>query len=787
MSRFIRLLLKHRWLVGAVLLLSIGLSAYSARTLQVRFQFRDFYDYPQNPRLPLFRQDLKEFGDLAGNVIAVVDADDVFQRGILEYVQRLTTALEASPAFIKVRSLSNAQAIRGKGDEVVAGPLLSPIPEDAKELHSVRSFALGSRVLRRQLISSDGRTTAIFAEMRVPDVFASVAEEREAIGEVESILKKLPAPPGARVRLTGAPIIDVAVTESLTRDQLVLTPAVVAILALVLLATFRSLHGIILCLSAVGVATIWTAGLFAQMHRPVDLVGSVIPTTLLVYGVVDPIFVLTRVLNKLETGFTKHDAIVEAFSELALPCFLTSLTTALGFAAFVTSRQLTIQYYGATVAVGVLLAWLTTITVLPLLISVVPLSRGSFVAFASTRWIDAGLAFLWAGLRKRIPQTIAVSCIALVLGAWFGSKQHIDNVYVNELPAGETRSEVRRLEQRLAGVMPLTVHLQGARGDMKRPEVLQRIAAVEQVMARMPIVTLAISLADLVAEANQAFHGGEREARVVPASRSLIAQYLALIDPTSRSSFVTEDYARTHIVMLLADAGSEQTRAVAAQLRRAIDQAGFAALGIQANVTGAASVSYPEFDDVVRQLLLGFGWAFGTIVLLQRLVFRSLRIALISVLPNLLPVVACFVVLRVFKIQLKIDTALVLCISVGGLFNTTIHFAARTRQLVEAGERDPDEVVGRAMRAVGPPALFTALALSAGFSVLLLSSFPGLRALGLLSMVTLSVGFFSDMIVTAVLLRVGFDWKGRMSKAAPQLRTAIATGPHRARQQGEGT
>jgi uncharacterized protein len=775
-SRFIRLLLIHRWLVGAVLLLSIGLSAYSARTIRVRFQFRDFYDYAQNPRLPLFKQDLNEFGDPGGNIIVVVESADIFEPKVLDYLRRVTVALEASPAFSRVRSLTNTEAIRGRGDEVTTGPLLSAVPKDAQALKDIQTFALNSPTLRRRLVSADGRTTAVLVEMRIAAPLSNVEEEQAAIARVESIVSKIPQPASASVHLTGAPIVDVAVTKSLTRDQMVLTPGVVAVLSLVLLLTFRSLHGIVLCLTAVGVATVWTAGLFALAQRPVDLVGSVIPTTLLVYGVVDPIFVLTRVLHKYEAGVTKQDAIVQAFSELALPCFLTSLTTALGFAAFVTSRQLTIRYYGATVAVGVLLAWLTTITVLPLLISIVPLPKRRFNTFVLTRGIDTALQLVWSRLRARAPLTIAVACSALALGAWFGSKLRIDNVYVNELPVGETRNEVRQLEQNLAGVMPLTVHLQGPENAMKRPEVLQRMATVEQAMKEQPLVTLAISLADLVSEANQAFHGGDPASRVVPASPRLIAQYLALLDPSSRASLVTEDYARAHILMLLADAGSAKTHAMADQLQRSVEHAGFDALGIQAEVTGIANVSYREFDDVVRQLLAGFVWAFATIIALQWLVFRSLRIALISVVPNLLPVAACFVALRVFQIHLKIDTALVLCISVGGLFNTTIHFAARTRQLAAAGASDPDKVIELAMRAVGPPALFTALALSAGFSVLLLSSFPGLQALGLLSMVTLTVGFFSDMIVTAALLRVGFDWRRPVSRRPLQIGTTFIRG-----------
>jgi predicted RND superfamily exporter protein len=738
---------------------------YGARTIRVRFQFRDFYDYPQNPRLALFKQDLREFGDLGGNVIVVVESQDVFQPSVLEYLQRLTTALEQVPLFARVRSLTNVQALRGVGDDVVGGPLLASIPDDPAALRDVKRYALGSPLVRRALVSSDGGTTAIFAEMRVPAVFASVSEEREAIAAVHEILKRTPAAKNARASVTGAPIVDVAVTETLIQDQLVLTPAVLAVLSLVLLLTFRSYQAILLCLVSVGIAAIWTAGLFARAQRPVDLVGSIIPTTLLVYSAVDPIFVLTRVLNKLETGLTKPQAIVEAFSELALPCFLTSLTTALGFAAFVTARQPTIQAYGATVAVGVLLAWVTTITVLPILISIVPLPKRRFAASRITRFIDLGLLAVWARIRQRVPLTMAVTSLVLVAGIWFGSKQQIDNVYVDELPAGTTRSEVRHLEQKLAGFIPLIVHLEGAPADMKRPDVLQRMADIERTISSDPVVTLVVSLADLLSEANQAFHGGEQKDRGVPASRALIAQYLTLIEPSSRAPFVSEDYARAHILTLLADAGSARTRAIAADLQRAVERAGFEALGIKPSITGAAIVSYGEFDDVVGQLLWGFVWAFCAIVLLQWLLFRSLRIALISVLPNLLPIVACFVALRVFAIQLKIDTALVLCISVGGLFNTTIHFAARTQQLVAEGERDPDVVIGRALRAVGPPALFTVLALSIGFAVLLLSSFSGLRALGLLSMVTLTIGFFSDMIVTSVLLRVGFDWKGGISKA----------------------
>lgn len=759
MTRLIRWILNHRAIVLLALALSLALSVFSARTIRLRFQFRDFYDYSRSPETELFRRDSQQFGDPAGSVVVLIEADPIFQREVLAYIRRLTTSLEPEPTFIRIRSLTNARAIRGKGDDLLTGPLASQFSDTPDDLREFQRFALESPLLQRRLVSSDARATAILAEMRTPTAFAGVAEERQALETVARILRENPAPSGVSVRLSGAPAVDVGVTDTLIRDQLVLVPAVLAALCLMLFVAFRSIHGILLCLAAVGVATLWTAGLFALLGRPVDIIGSVIPITILVYGVVDPIFVLTRVLNKLDAGRDKLAAITEAFSELALPCFLTSLTTALGFAAFISASQPTICYYGITVAIGVLLSWLTSITVLPLLLSFISLPERRFTAIGLTHRVDQALQWLWSSLRARIPSTVFVTLLLLVIGGWFARKQQIDNVYVAGLPSSVAQNDVRRLEQKLAGVLSLSVHLQGPPDAMKRPDVLSRIEALDTALEKWPLVTVSSSLADLVAEANQAFHGGDRQERRVPASRALIAQYLSLIDPGDRAPFVTDDFTQSQIALFLVDRGSEATRGVVADLRHLLANADFAALGVTATVTGKGLVGYEAVDKVVIELLVGFIAAFAIIVALQWFVFRSLRIALISVVPNLLPIVACFVTLRLFGISLRIDSALVLCVSVGGLFNTTIHFAARVRQLVAEGEREPDAVILRAMRSIGPPALFTASALSVGFAVLLLSSFPGLRALGLLTVVTLTVGFCSDMVVTAVLLRIGFDWR----------------------------
>jgi predicted RND superfamily exporter protein len=558
----------------------------------------------------------------------------------------------------------------------------------------------------------------------------------------------------------------------LLNDQLILMPGVLLVLVVALFATFRSIHGILLPLGAVTVALVWTLGVFAIFGRPVDIIGSVIPTTLLVYGVVDPIFVLTRYLLKLDMGRSKEDAIVESMSELVLPCALTSFTTALGFAAFATATLPTIRYFGIAVAVGVTFALVTTLTVLPLLLAVTPAPTVRFTALRSSQRLDAILQAVWAGIRGRLWTVMAAVVVLFAVGGWLVREQHIVNVYVRALPRGDALEGATLLEKKLSGVVRIIVYLEGEADVMKRPEVVKAIDAVDRFAEQQPGVTSSVSLADLIAEENQAFAGGDPAEHKVPASRSLIAQYLAIVDPQDRSEFVSDDFAKSHIPILVEDVGSEKLADLRDKIERETERA-FAGLPVKASMTGNGVIVYKECDQIVIEVLYGFITAFSIIVLLEWLMLRSLRIALISIVPNAVPVLVCFLTMKILRLDLRIDNSLVLCISVGGLFNTTIHLAARILQRLRAGESNPDAIVEHSMRLIGPPSFLTAAILSLGFAVLIFSSFPGLQALGVLSMVTLMTGFVSDMVITPVMMRLFYGWKRAIEGASNAAQPAL--------------
>jgi predicted RND superfamily exporter protein len=763
MKSFLRAWIERPRLALGLIALSCFACLWLSRDIRMRFQYRDFYDYPGNPGVQTLREYNRDFGDYQ-HVVVLLEAADVFSVDTLRFIDEVTRDLERNPLFSHVLSLSNAATIRAAGDDVQTGPVMVELPRTDADAKRIGKYALDSALLKRRVVAVDGTATAIAAELRESAYFTTIEQQSAAIDATRKVLDAHPTPKGVTVRLTGAPTVEVATTHALISDQTVLIPASLSVIMLALFLTFRCAQGIILPMLAVLVSMVWTAGCFAQLGRPIDIIGSTIPTTLLVYGVVDPIFVMTRYYGKLETGQTRVEAIVAAYSELLTPCMLTSFTTAVGFAAFITAELPTIRYYGATVALGVLFALLTTILVLPPLLVLTNPPKQRQTGLRVSAGVDTMLRGLWRVVNRRRAHVIVAAFVSLAVGFWAYQRLIVSNEYVGSLPKGEALSSVRALEDKLTGVVGLAVYVRGAPNAIKRPEVLRAIEEIDHAAEHLPRVNISLSLADALAEANQAFQGGDVQDRRVPTSSALIGQYLTMIDPVDRARLVNDNFSHTQILLMLDDPGSREFRKIADQLDKLCAQK-LKPLGLQVSLTGAVE-PLRVLDKAVDEVLWGFVFAILAIVLLELIVLRSWRAAVLSVLPNLVPVAGCFVTMWLIGANLRIDSVLTLCVSIGGLFNTTIHITARIMQQLAQGQSDPDAIVEQSLRTVGPPSLYTAVILSLGFAVMTCSRFRGLQLLGLLSLVTLLLGFVSDAAVTTALMRSFFRFRPRSSGGA---------------------
>jgi predicted RND superfamily exporter protein len=742
--------------LACIVALSVAAVA-SATRIEIRFAFRNFFDYPTNPDVATIDRYHEYFEDPSGFVALVVENDDVFSRETLAYVETLTHALEPDPIFSHVRSITNARAIRWESDSVDVGTLLPTAPASKVQADHVRNVAADSTLLHRILVSDDSRATLIAAQLAVPPSSSTLADLRRAIHAVNDVIAAHPPPPNVRLRVTGSPVLEVEASDALVNDQLVFTPIALALIMMALWFAFRCAHGVVMPVIAISVAAVWTAGIYPLFGLPLDMVSSTMPATLLVYAAVDPIFVLRRYIDKLRDGLPKHDAIIATYNELTLPCFLNSLTTAVGFASFMTLHLPIIVNFGAVMAIGVMLAFVTTLVVLPLLLAVLPPPPQIAMSGRLSAVIDRSLVALWRWLNAHRRAVVIGAAALIVTGGLFGMKQTVSVFYTRILPPGATEDDIRFLERKFVGVIRSAVFLEGPADTMKQPAVLRAIEKIDDTASRFAIVTAALSVSDIVKEMNRAFMEGDPAQFKIPDSATLSAQYLQMIDPADRGRLVTEDYSRTHVMIFSVDQGTAAWRPMRDAVMAVADRE-LQPFGVTAHMTEQSPAGFDALDALVYDVLWGFIVAFALVMALIAIVMRSIRLAILSAIPNLVPVMACFVLLRVFDITLRVGTVLFLSVSVGGLFNTTIQLVARVRQRYADG-MTPDDALEHAVRDVGPPALFTAVILSAGFAIFGLSRFPDLRVFGLLATTTLLVAFVSDMMLSTTLVRVFSRWR----------------------------
>lgn len=736
-----------------------AVAAYSARRIEIRFAFRNFFDYPTNPDVATIDRYHDYFEDPAGFVAVVIEADNVYDKSVLEYVTALTRTLEPEKIFSHVRSLTNARAIRWTGDAVDVGTLLPTLPATRAEEDHVAGIARASTLLDRMLVSEDSRATLIAAQLAVAPSSSTLLDLRNAIAVVNAAIAAHPAPPGISLRVTGSPVLEVEASDALLYDQMVFTPIAIALIVVALWFAFRCMHGVVMPVIAISVAAVWTAGIYPMFGRPIDMVSSTIPATLLVYGAVDPIFVLRRYMDRLAEGLSKDDAIVATYTELTMPCFLSSLTTAVGFAAFATLDLPIVVNFGAVMAIGVMLAFITTMVVLPVMLAILPEPPRKAVSTKLAGAVDRRLVKIWRWLTARRHKVLIAAGALIVVGGLAGMHQTVSVYYTRILPPGSTEDDIRFLEKKFVGVIRSALFLEGPPDSMKTPAVLHAIDRIDQVASKYEIVTDALSLADIVKEMNRAFMEGDPKEFKVPEGGMLAAQYLQMLDPEDRQRLVTEDFSRSHLMIFSIDHGTANWRPMREEVMEVATRE-MTPLHIDVHMTEQSPAGFDALDALVYDVLWGFVVAYGLVVLIIAIVMRSIRFAILSAIPNLVPVVSCFVLLDVFGITLRVGTVLFLSVSVGGLFNTTIQLMARVRQRHNSGET-PDEIIEHSIRDVGPPALFTAVILSAGFAIFGLSRFPDLRVFGLLATNTLLVAFVSDMILSTTLVRVFHRWGGK--------------------------
>jgi uncharacterized protein len=661
----------------------------------------------------------------------------------LAALAELHAALAAAPGVVRVDSLVNAQALVGADGLLEVRPFLDGSADEGAVQRAGADPYLGGL-----LASRAGDRTVL--RVRLDPGAERSADLAPLVHGIEALLAAATLPPGLHLSLTGVPFVRTEVVDLMTGDQLTVVPLVALLFAVASRLLFRSLRLGLAPLCVVVLADLWAVALLLASGATFNILTILVPSLVLVVGVSDGIHLSSRYQEELAIDGDPAEAMGRTLKNLAVACFLTSATTAAGFASLLVADTRVVREFGLHCAVAVMVCYLAVILALPVWLAFLPARVvEADHRRASRAWTGALAAVdrLVAAHPRRILALTAAAC--LVLGA-VGSGVRANSYILEMYPEGHpTWENIKAFEEGMGGVVPLQFAVEGPPGALLEPATLAAMAELEAELRARPEVGWTASPSGWLARLHPLLSGEPG----LPPTREAAAQELLVAELSGElplDQVLNPDRSMGRILILAHDAGGQAFLA----LQREVEARAatlFAGQGVRTDLNGDGMLAATGIDQLVTDLASSIVLVLGVILLTLWALLRDLRLALISVVPNAIPLLVTLAWLRIIGVDLQITTIVSFSVAIGLAVDDTIHFLVRFRQ-----ERAEGRLLREAMRrtylGAGQAIVMTSLLLVAGLGVLAFTDINSTRYFGQLTAVTLVAALVADLLVMPALL-----------------------------------
>ncbi len=772
---------RHAWLVIAVsLAITAGLASQIPR-LEIDTSTEGMLAEGDPVRVAYddFR---KQFGR-DEMIILAVHGPDIFAPSFLEKLRELHEAIEAEvPKLEDVTSLINVRNTRGEGDELIVGDFLEDWPSGSEEFESLRQRALANPLYLNQVLSEDGRYTTVLIQTEAyssigdPDdalanfdetdasvagdaeqPFLTGAENTEIVLAVQSLVRRFQEP-DFEILVGGNPIMVDQIMSGMLKDMGLFAGLALGVVSLFLAFLFRSLPAVALSLAVSLLAVACALATMAIIGMPLTSPTQIMPTFLLAVGVGNSVHLLVIYLQARGRGDGIEDALAYSLGHSGLAIVMTALTTAGGLLSFMTAEIAPVADLGIICPIGTLIALVFSLVLLPALIAVVPMD-----ARASSGWQTTSplrrIPMVCGQIGTERPWTVGIiwafvltASIAGALRVQF-SHQPI-HWFAEDHPL---RVATERINEELKGVITLEVLVDSGRENgLHDPELLTRMAAMQEfaegVTAGQLYIGKTISLADVTKEIHRALNEDRADQYVIPNDRTLIAQELLLFENSGSDDLedvVDSQFRMGRITLKLPMVDAIAFEDLFQKLEPGFDEI----LGDAASytITGSWSIMGRTLVALIHSLARTYVMAFATIAPLMMLLLGSVRLGLLSMLPNVSAIVVTVGLMGWCGVPLDAFTLMVGSIALGLAVDDTIHFMHNFRRAFSR-LGDAPAAVKATLESTGQALLFTSLVLASGFFIYMFASMKNLFYFGLLTGVAISVAFLANVTLAPALV-----------------------------------
>ena len=739
---------RARWIVAAVVLVTVFLGYWALR-IDIDHTSGNFLSEDSDV-VRDFRRASETFGEGQSALYVVFSGVAYDEPGFLRQLDDFTSRVSGYEGVESVLSLTNVPSLQRDGNRLVPTQLYDPAaPADVNS----ERFR-GQPFLRGLLIAeSDSATVAL---VNINAAYNSTPARVDLVNQIQADARAITD--GAA--LAGFPYLRTSYTTRVKAEAPLFTILSLLISLSLLFAAYRSWRAVIMPGIVVILGITWTFGMLALFGHKINLVIAVLPALIVIIGTANAMHITTKFYGTYALLKDRRETLIDTIRVVGLATFLACLTTAVGFYVLNLSGSRHLEVFGTFASVGIMFLYVLSITLIPIAYKWMRPPSASTASKETHGWLAAFFAGLARFTERRAWYIVAAS-VVVIIGGVIGATRISSDIFVfSDFSRNDPfRVDLAQFEDAFGGVLPLEVVVESEReGALRNPAVLRRIDGLQADLRAFEPIGRAMSASDLLKLANQAYFGGHPANFRLPSTYEMpfleeaIGSLLSgdgddimsnlppMVDPT---------FSMTRIYLGVEDIGTEAMNTLAdsiAAMTRAAMPSGF-----EVFVTGTAVTSTRSGETLVRNLVESLAVALMVISVLMAMLFRSVRLTVVSVVTNVLPLLVVGATMGYFAIALKPSTALIFSLAFGIAVDDTIHVLARYRILKNDGYAKR-EAIAATLGQTGKAIMFTSLVLISGFMVFTLSSFGGTANLGALTALTLAVALLSNLLLLPALL-----------------------------------
>ncbi len=761
------LVVKYRLVLLVILFAATGLMGYFASKVKLSYEFARAIP-TDNPKYQAYVAFKQKFGDDGNLLVVGVQTDKLFNLDVFKSYTQLHKDLKKVNDVEDVLSIPSAVNLvkDSVSERLNAVRIFSDSIATQADLDSAKAAFYNLPFYKTLLYSADTPRAYLMA-VRINKDSLNSPKRTKIVADIMAAVKKFDDANKTETHLSGLPLIRTVVADRIQKEMKFFLLGSLILSALILLLFFRSISTTILSLLVVIFGVVWSVGIMYLCGYKITLLTALTPSLVVVIGIPNCIYFINKYHTSYLQSGDKKKSLVDMVSKMGVVTLFCNITAAIGFAVFALTKSAILKEFGVVAGISIMVIFFISFILLPSVLSYLPVPKKSQTKYLDNRWLTSLLLRIerWVVDHKK---TVYITTFAALVFAVTGIFKLKNVAYiVDDLPkTDKIYTDLKFFEHNFKGVMPLeiVVDTKKRRGISGRGlSIFEKMDSLAQYITAQKEMSRPLSIVEGLKFARQSFNDGDSANYLLPNGfeAAFVAEYLRPNKSDSNSSgnnftkmlatFMDTGRQATRMSISMADIGTEKLPVLLEGIEKRQHEL-FDTAHYKVQLTGTSITFLEGSRFIVNGLKESIFWAFLLIAVCMLYLFRSFRILLCSLIPNLIPLVITAGVMGWAGVPLKPSTVLVFSVALGIAIDITIRFLVNYKQELPTYNNNVNDTVGATIKNTGLSIVYTSMVLTAGFVIFCLSDFGGTKALGWLTSVTLLVATLTNLVLLPVLL-----------------------------------